>query len=95
MSKDLTKAELERLGRTGERLYRDIKKTKRLPAGQFVAINCEAKSANHGKHVCAPLSSDAAVKFEKKFGSDVMWVRQIDFSVAQKRKNQRWPIGPM
>lgn len=95
MRKEFSRSALKNLAKVGENLYAEIKRRKKLPAGQFIAINCEPKSKNRGKYVCAPLPSDASDKFEKKFGEDMFWVRQIDFSLTQKMKNRRWPIRPM
>ena len=95
MDKALTRTVLKKLASTGERLYGEIKKTKKLPAGEFIAINCEPESRSYGEYVCGKFDSVAADRFLKKFGNDMMWVRQIDFSLAQRKVNQRWPIGKM
>ena len=82
MKKALSRAGLIKLSKKGEELFRQIDQKNRLPEGEFIAINCDPKSIDFGKFACAPLPSDAADKFEKKFGDDLMWMRQIDWSIS-------------
>ena len=85
MKKGLSRAALVRLAKTGEWLYAEIRQKNKLPQGEFIAINCEPKSKGYGKFVCAPLASDAADEFEHQFGEDLMWLRQLDWSVNPRQ----------
>ena len=81
MKKKFTKTDLIKISKKGEELFRQINQKHKLPAGEFIAINCDPKSIDYGKFVCAALPSDAADKFEEKFVDDLMWMRQIDWSI--------------
>ncbi len=81
MTPVLDQAALEKLAEIGEKLFEEIKQKNDLPAGVWVTINCEPGSKNYGEFVHAPLPSESMDIFKSKFGDDLSWTTQTDWSI--------------